>query len=211
MQPGPAFGGASWCLPFDTSQFWSLPPGSQPRSANLWHDSIAVSHVVTHPPQSRLSLTAEHHVAVFGSASLRKSIQVSEPAVEMGKRKSLYASLKQWHFLSQWTKTSSSFLFCWGNLFWTKFWTLFQCDSSCHYLKNVLFLWKSLCFSVASCHMNSDSKLSFVQEGIIFWFFLYFCSNLLYEFWTLCKEISSCHCSENELILWKSFCFSVAS
>ena len=117
MQPGPAFVGASSCLPFDTSQFWSLPPGSQPRSANLWHDSIGVSHVVTHPPQSRLSLMAEHQVAVFGSASLRKSIQVSEPAVEMGKRKSLYASLKQWHFLSQWTKTSSSFLFFSGIFF----------------------------------------------------------------------------------------------
>ena len=55
----------------------------------------------THPPQSRLSLMAEHQVAVFGSASLRKSIQVSEPAVDMGKRKSLNASLKQWHFFSE--------------------------------------------------------------------------------------------------------------
>ena len=50
----------------------------------------------------------------------------SEPAVDVGKRKSLNASLKQWHFFSEWTKTSSSFLFCWGNLFWTKFWTLFN-------------------------------------------------------------------------------------
>ncbi|XBH81262.1 hypothetical protein VPH35_106854 [Triticum aestivum] len=84
-RPGPAFVGASSCLPFDTSQFWSLPPGSQPCSANLWHDSIAVSHVVTHPPQSRLSLTPEHNVVVLGGASLRKSLQVSEPAVEIGK------------------------------------------------------------------------------------------------------------------------------
>ena len=95
MQPGPAFVGASSCLPFDTSQFWSLPPGSQPRSANIWHDSIGVSHVVTHPPQSRLSLTPEDNVVVFGGASLRKSLQVSEPDVEIGKRKSLNASLKQ--------------------------------------------------------------------------------------------------------------------
>ena len=117
---------------------------------------FTVSHKIgflpaTHPPWSHLSLTTEHHVAV----SLRKSIEVSEPAVDMGKRKSLNASLKQWHFFSEWTKNSSSFIFCRG----IAAATVQECTNS---LKVDLFFCSKLSYEFWQ-------QLPFVQEGTILW------------------------------------------
>ena len=183
MQPGPAFVGASWCLPFDTSQFWSLPPGSQPRSANLWHDSIAVSHVVNHPPQSRLSLTPEHNVVVLGGASLRKSLQSIRTGCGDWKRKSLNASLKQWHFFSNELRLAVHF-YSVGGIFLDEILNTIQRNKQLAFVQEYTKSVNIVCFSVASYSINTEhyarkSAAAIVQEctnslNIV----LFFCSKL---------------------------------
>ena len=150
MQPGPAFVGASWCLPFDTSQFWSLPP----RKPTPFSESMAWFNCCVSCRNSSASVSSFVDAGAQRSSVRGRISAEILTSIRTGcgdwKRKSLNASLKQWHFFSNELRLAVHF-YSVGGIFLDEILNTIQRNKQLAFVQEYTKSVNIVCFSVAIC------------------------------------------------------------